>query len=56
MDPNATLSVIRATAQRILDGHGSESLADVLAGACADMDGWLSRGGYLPSEWGTVNG
>lgn len=60
MDPNANLRELRDTITEInkchdLD-HPREScacadLADRLAELTEAMDGWLSRGGFLPSDW-----
>ena len=52
MDPNATLETIRRLTKAILDGDGNaEELAEELAEACEALDGWLTRGGFLPDAW-----
>jgi hypothetical protein len=44
MDPNALLAEIRDY-QR--DGYGTRPLAEITA----DLDRWLSKGGFLPAAW-----
>lgn len=59
MDPNETLRRIRATLKRLdeLSGRGPEWTVerrietDVLRDEVEALDGWLSRGGFLPAEW-----
>lgn len=56
MDPNATLETIReqyATLRLMLDdtnGNLAEAAEDLLD-AIQDLDGWLSKGGFLPNDW-----
>lgn len=50
MDPNETLRIIRAQVGMILDENDGNS-PEALAEAVRDLDGWLSKGGFLPSEW-----
>lgn len=62
MDPNANLSEMRRIAARILaaldaadedtgewmcDPHDTACLAELVEA----LDGWLSRGGFLPARW-----
>lgn len=58
MDPNTTLSRMVWLAGRIHaavdSGEPDErvaELADELATAALALDGWISRGGFLPKEW-----
>jgi hypothetical protein len=60
MDPNATLADIRHTAKSIqdaLDAPGTPDaynmrvFAETLAVLATDLDGWLSKGGFLPDAW-----
>lgn len=55
MDPNTALANARTAARLILadaDADASHSaLADELAEAFEALDGWLSRGGFLPDSW-----
>lgn len=51
MDPNTTLEVMRQAIDAI-DEHGPESfLVDQLTDAVSALDTWLSRGGFLPTDW-----
>jgi hypothetical protein len=49
MDPNAALATIRALiAGWKIDGEiDCDSLAEHVDG----LDGWITRGGFLPSAW-----
>lgn len=56
MDPNATVGSIRMLTIAILAAVDSGAIvhADAaieLAEHCEALDGWLSRGGFLPTEW-----
>lgn len=57
MDPDAALRVARERARELLErGADASSLdvanaADELAEAFDALDGWLSRGGFLPDAW-----
>jgi hypothetical protein len=59
MDPNATLQTLRDFAERYADGcpdvnHVDCDHADQLteiAEAVNALDVWISRGGFLPSDW-----
>lgn len=50
MDPNAVLAEMRDLAI-VARGFGSEQDADRMAALVWELDGWLSDGGALPSEW-----
>ena len=50
MDPNACLARIREIIEKgshPLDHQDAEDLAENIDA----LDGWLSRGGFLPVEW-----
>lgn len=58
MDPNATLKLAQEKAMAILtnldtDGPVADLIqdAEMLAQAVQDLDGWISRGGFLPGDW-----
>jgi hypothetical protein len=60
MDPNAALERIRelATMVKSMNSQRStyswtttEMIADQLADAVQDLDGWLDTGGFLPIDW-----
>jgi hypothetical protein len=57
MDPNATLAEIRALIERWQAagsrGPWTEAEADQLIEKVADLDKWLTRGGFLPDPWAT---
>lgn len=61
MDPNATLDRIRVAVEAIrtnnfdTDAHSVRAIAYAveLADAVADLDGWLTRGGFVPAAWVT---
>jgi hypothetical protein len=46
MDPNASLAEIRD----IIYGAADDDF-DRLAELVSKLDGWLSRGGFLPVDW-----
>lgn len=50
MDPNETLRRARNIAARAFDGGASFELAE-LAEAFQDLDEWIMKGGFLPSQW-----
>ena len=50
MDPNAALDEIRSIVARA-DGGLGRSDAERLAELVDGLDGWLSRGGFLPADW-----
>lgn len=59
MDPEEALRQIRALASRIMDADPDKPYADDidpydafrLAETVAELDIWLSRGGFLPEPW-----
>jgi len=50
MDPNETLRVARAAADRLLNDYDPE-VAYSLAENFTALDIWLSRGGFPPADW-----
>lgn len=55
MDPNATLAKIRMLAHIIEGGHEDTARDAIdLAEAIQALDGWLTRGGFLPTPWATA--
>lgn len=53
MDPNETLRRLRIAYKIILNDEpevDADSAID-LAELCEALDGWLSRGGFLPGAW-----
>ena len=48
MDPNETLRLLRETA---LHCENDEGCRGELANAALALDGWLSKGGFLPKAW-----
>lgn len=54
MDVNETLARIRATMSELTiarDVETSAWLGAQLADSVRDLDGWLSKGGFLPADW-----
>ncbi|MBK6639629.1 MAG: hypothetical protein IPG34_19600 [Rhodocyclaceae bacterium] len=52
MDPNETLKRIRMIVKRDLEGDTmSVDDFDVLVDLVNDLDEWMSRGGFPPTEW-----
>lgn len=54
MDPTATLIAIRALVKVIHENNDSErweELATDLAEVAEALDGWMTRGGFLPVQW-----
>jgi hypothetical protein len=54
MDPNAALQEIGSLADEILSTTDHEvhaQFATQLAERVQDLDGWLSKGGFLPEAW-----
>ena len=48
MDPNATLARIRELCRgHVLDADEAAELAELIT----VLDGWITRGGYLPAVW-----
>lgn len=62
MDPDETLREIRAVVSKVTGGMDGAKSLDVLAelervtAACAALDEWLSRGGFLPGAWAESRG
>jgi hypothetical protein len=55
MDPDECLRTIREIVQRINDDDHLESDLGELSDAFEALDGWLSRGGFLPDDWKDAN-
>jgi hypothetical protein len=51
MDPNATLDSIRELVAKSVNKPLDEADSDTLAELVDALDSWLSRGGFLPTEW-----
>ena len=57
MDPNVCLEELRKLAKLILDPPGYVSndtqatRGERLAELAQALDGWLSKGGFLPKDW-----
>lgn len=51
MDPNETLRLLLAIAERIHDGDERPHDAGELADLVDNLDSWLSKGGFLPERW-----
>lgn len=51
MDPNETLRRIRAALDTIASLGNKPAAVNELVDAVVDLDGWLSRGGFLPDDW-----
>lgn len=52
MDPNAALERIRTIHRALMDDpSGNLRLVDELLELLAALDEWLSKGGFLPSDW-----
>ena len=59
MDPNAALKSARecmSTACMTDDDEIKEEALTNMMGAFDALDGWLSRGGFLPADWMTNRG
>lgn len=58
MDPDKLLSEIRTLAQLVNDGLGPDNTIDA-AGKMAEcfdaLDGWLNKGGFLPTDWNALH-
>ena len=46
MDPDATLDAIRENIT-----NGTAAALDEAANLFTDLDEWLSKGGFLPTDW-----
>jgi hypothetical protein len=55
MDPDANLAELRRIATRVLAAPSIEEIdcadAERIADLVDALDGWLSRGGFLPDAW-----
>lgn len=51
MDPNTTLDEMRELARRLSTGVGSPEDSARLATLVDALDGWIVRGGFLPTAW-----
>ena len=54
MDPNETLAKMRDARSRYVNATTDDeafNAATDLAAASADLDNWLSRGGFKPADW-----
>lgn len=59
MDPDEALKNAREALQVFRAWHGrkegiNEASAEQLADAFEALDGWLSKGGFLPADWNTM--
>lgn len=56
MDPNEVLKKIRKLAKRLNDTRiePADAEAGMLAEAVADLDEWMSNGGYMPVDWNSA--
>lgn len=55
MDPNEVLAQMRRSILLMQEAEGDASFmtsAAELLDAAEALDGWLSKGGFLPREWG----
>lgn len=52
MDPNETLRSLRELVEQVYNEEGdvNDQLED-FAGYFEDLDGWISKGGFLPRDW-----
>jgi hypothetical protein len=50
MDPNATLAGLRELVERVQNGTGRVD-ADEFAEKFEALDGWITKGGFLPADW-----
>jgi hypothetical protein len=52
MDPNACLKEIRILTEAIVNGGDSDMInCERLAELVEALDGWISKGGFLPADW-----
>lgn len=59
MDPNVNLEEQRQIIATLLGGEGAgdaDNLGMRLAELAQALDGWLSKGGFLPRAWGKREG
>jgi hypothetical protein len=53
MDPNETLRALRELVEQVYgddEGDVNDQLED-FAGYFESLDGWISKGGFLPRDW-----
>jgi hypothetical protein len=51
MDPDEALRNMRDALKRVQESSSDAEAAAELADAAEALDGWLSRGGFLPQDW-----
>ena len=52
MDPDAALKEMRALVEEVLnDDDPSEDSAERMSELFDGLDGWISKGGFLPQDW-----
>jgi len=51
MDPNETLKMIRSRIRRLNVGQPFRNDGEELAELVEALDEWLTKGGFLPSDW-----
>jgi hypothetical protein len=56
MDPDATLDTIR----RLMEiwrnnGDWDDDETNMLVTAVNDLDGWMTKGGFVPAAWGGIH-
>lgn len=54
MDPDVTLDNLRKLSRQMGDAEDSdtfETLAGEFVNAFADLDEWMSKGGFAPAAW-----
>ncbi len=51
MDPNETLARLRENAQWLAGHPNDTSTVLEVIGLWEALDGWISHGGFLPSDW-----
>jgi hypothetical protein len=51
MDPDAALDELRSWVDGDNSGHPASERADRMAELFDGLDGWLSKGGFLPDAW-----
>ena len=56
MDPDSNLIETRALVREILAARFESERANRLAELVDALDGWLARGGFLPSPWAATLG
>jgi len=54
MDPNVTLARLCDLAAAVICGDATLSDVEELGAAFGDLDGWLTKGGFLPAAWDTA--